>query len=68
MRHMILPEPFYALYINLANDVEEVEFYRLSESRRIASMGGASAWHIYKQIREIYPQLSHSAPTVQSFQ
>lgn len=58
-RYMMLPDWFDIVHIDLRGDVEGVEFYDAVQKRRVASLGGASAWKVYELLAEQVPEINH---------
>lgn len=58
-RYMIQPAYFDIIHIDLTGDVEGADFYHTATRRRVASMGGAHAWTVYRLLAEHFPEINH---------
>ena len=58
-RYMLYPAFFDILHIDLRGDIEDVSFYDVTRQERVGSMGGASAWAVYRDLSTEFPEINH---------
>lgn len=58
-RYMIIPSWFDLVHIDLRGDIEACTFYDCITQSRVASLGGASAWAVYREIAQLFPEINH---------
>lgn len=58
-RYLLVATWFDIVHIDLRGDIEAVSFFDVKEQRRVASLGGASAWKVYELLGEQFPEINH---------
>lgn len=59
-RYMAIQDTFFDIvHIDLTGDIEAADFYDVKTQSRVASMGGAAAWGVYRDLATEFPEINH---------
>ncbi len=64
-RHLFGDNWFDIVHIDLRGDIEACTMFDAASQRQVCSMGGAHAWHVYRDLAEQFDEINfHFRPIV----